>query len=283
MAMAKSPSALPAFSFNWVGGDIHGLSNLAGRLYGFAAATEGPVSALTNATDRLIADSNETSWKGAAADKFKTAVSRDMTDINWLSGHANVIGDIVDELAVNLAKIESTLERQLENAAKNAGVTISSSGEFQIPNNCIPMKRNSFLLMTNSLPGKAHELANAARKAAARKLVPEYKALSNGLANYRDNHSNLLSTAQMNDLKSKISGLNSSFTTADKPLHSHTYNDQEKGRMKDAVAVGVAIPTAVVGGIIGTVIEPGGGTIAGIGIGGFVGQELGQMVGSIFD
>jgi hypothetical protein len=33
---AKSPSPLAPFAYNWVGGDIHGLSAYAGTLYGYA-------------------------------------------------------------------------------------------------------------------------------------------------------------------------------------------------------------------------------------------------------
>jgi len=35
MSGAKQASALASFAYDWVGGDIHGLSALAGTLYGY--------------------------------------------------------------------------------------------------------------------------------------------------------------------------------------------------------------------------------------------------------
>ena len=64
--MSGSPSSLAPFSFNWINGDIHGLSALASALYGFSAKSEQPVSVLTHTVDRLVSDSGEPTYKGSA-------------------------------------------------------------------------------------------------------------------------------------------------------------------------------------------------------------------------
>jgi hypothetical protein len=281
--MSKSPSALPAFSYNWVGGDIHGLSNLAGVLYGFASRSDEPVSALNHTVNRLLEN-----WKGRAADGFRRDFGQDATDVNWLTSRANSIGDVVDGLAGHLAKIESWLESQAEQGVRAKYITIDGAGKLGLPRGTSDPRVQNFLQQFNQCREQALMAAKAARKAAAGKLAPEYETLSAGLKNYRDNHTNLLSKNEINALSSSLAGLDASFAKADDPLKStHPPGAHKKSVMKDFVAGAVTVNAGIIGGIIGTIVEPGGGTaagaIGGAGLGTAIGAPIGQWVGSIFD
>src|SRR3569833_683549 len=81
VVMAKSPSALAPFSYNWVGGDIRGLSELARTLYGFADRSAEPASALRSTVDRLVSESGDGTWKGSAAGNFRTKFGQDIVDV----------------------------------------------------------------------------------------------------------------------------------------------------------------------------------------------------------
>lgn len=263
--MSKSPSALPAFSYNWVGGDIHGLSNLAGVLYGFASRSDEPVSALNHTVNRLLEN-----WKGRAADGFRRDFGQDATDVNWLTSRANLIGDVVDGLAGHLAKIESWLESQAEQGVRAKCITIDGAGKLGLPRGTSDPRVQNFLQQFNQCREQALMAAKAARKAAASKLAPEYETLSAGLANYHSNQRNLLSDSEIKSLGSSMSGLNSGFASANMILHSGD------SRLHWGAAVGGAWKGAAeVGGTIGVFgIETGpfdvpislvGATVGGVG------------------
>jgi hypothetical protein len=74
MGQARSPLPLPAFSFDWVGGDIVGLSALAGQCYQIAPEITAADSALSGQVSD-IADAG--GWKGAAASAFASAWDKD--------------------------------------------------------------------------------------------------------------------------------------------------------------------------------------------------------------
>lgn len=113
---AKSPSPLAAFAYNWIGGDIHGLSAFSGTLYGYVPEVTNVVTSLDNRVNRIVGDA---SWTGAAASAFTKAWEKDSSGATALGIVISQTGDIVNGLAVNLAKIESALEQAADQAAKN--------------------------------------------------------------------------------------------------------------------------------------------------------------------
>ena len=85
MAGAKSPSTLPPFADNWVGGNIHGLSALAGTLYRYAPEITGVSTALDKKVGQIAGDGG---WQGDAAASFTKAWEKDSitgTGLAWQS------------------------------------------------------------------------------------------------------------------------------------------------------------------------------------------------------
>ena len=122
---AKSPSPLMPFSHEWVGGDIHGLSAFAGTLYGYVPKVADVISVLDKKVGQVVSDAG---WQGSAASAFTG---------NWekVSGETNALGlviiqtgSIVDQLAVDLARIENALENAAGQAEAH-GVQVSGSGQ----------------------------------------------------------------------------------------------------------------------------------------------------------
>jgi uncharacterized protein YukE len=122
---AKSPSPLAAFAYNWVGGDIHGLSAYSGTLYRYVPEITDVVTALDNRVKRIVGDA---SWTGTAASAFTKAWERDSSGATALGLVISQTGDIVNGLAVDLAKIESALEKAADQTTK-AGVPIGADGK----------------------------------------------------------------------------------------------------------------------------------------------------------
>jgi hypothetical protein len=265
--MSKNSSALPAFSFNWVGGDIRGLSKLAGTLYQIAAKSAEPVSVLSNTVDRLVSESHDATWKGSAADNFRRNFGQDITDIDWLTSRNNAIADIVDELAVRLAKLEAWLEGQAEKGRALGFLSIDGDGKVGLPKGTAEPSLRHFLRQFNQNRTEAMSAAKAARKRAAAKLASEYRAVSVGLNNYRDNHKNLLSENEIKSLSSSIDKLNSNFSAADHRLEGSNlhWGAAVEGAWKGAAEVGGVmglfgietgpfdIPITVVGATVGGV------------------------------
>ncbi|HEX4725115.1 MAG TPA: hypothetical protein VH333_21565 [Pseudonocardiaceae bacterium] len=127
---AKSPSTLAAFAYNWIGGDIHGLSAYSGTLYGYVPEITNVVTALDNRVQRIVGDA---SWTGTASSAFTKAWERDSSGATALGLVISQTGDIVNGLAVNLANIESALEQAADQTTK-AGVPIGADG--QPPQEC---------------------------------------------------------------------------------------------------------------------------------------------------
>ncbi|MCO5972855.1 hypothetical protein [Actinoallomurus soli] len=283
--MSKATLPLPTFSANWVGGDIQGLSGLAQVLYNFAEDSKEPVADLNRTVTRLVRESGASVYPGSAVGEFKDQFGQDLNDINWLSQRATSIGEIVDNLALNLAKIECWLEKQAERGVAAGYVVIDRSGNMSLPRGSSNPKIQTFLGQFNQRRAEALAAAEKVRRAAAQKLASEYKMLAAGMVNYRNNHRTLLSQAEINSLASQLAGLEKSFTTADYPLMAaHPPDAHKKGVMKD-LAEGVVLGDfTIAGGVIGTLVPaPGFGTGAGIGVGAAVGAVVAPLVGAIFD
>src|ERR1051326_3892994 len=128
---SKSPSALASFSHNWIGGDIHGLSAYAGTLYGYVPEINDVSAALDGKVKQIVGASG---WQGSAASAFTKAWDHDAEGATALATVTSSTGNIVDWLAVTLAKIESALEQAADQAAGH-GVPIGADG--QPPNACL--------------------------------------------------------------------------------------------------------------------------------------------------
>src|ERR1700756_4385880 len=95
------------FAHEWVGGDIHGLSAFAGTLYGYVPKVGDVVNALDKKVGQIVTDAG---WQGSA-------------ETNALGLVIIQTGSIVDQLAVDLAKIENALEKAASQA-KSHGVQV---------------------------------------------------------------------------------------------------------------------------------------------------------------
>jgi uncharacterized protein YukE len=128
---AKSPSALAPFCYDWIGGDIHGLSAYAGTLYGYAPKINDVATALGGKVKQVVGAAG---WQGSAASAFTRAWDHDAAGASALATVTASTGNIVDWLAVTLSKIESALEQAADQAA-GQGVPIGAGG--QPPNACL--------------------------------------------------------------------------------------------------------------------------------------------------
>lgn len=125
MAGTRSPLPLAAFSYDWVGGDIPGLSALAGQCYQIVPQVTGVGSALSGQVSHLVSDGG---WKGATADAFSSAWDRDSVAGRQLAGSWEDIGVVVDDLAVELAALEHALE-EAAREVEAQGVVIDPAGQ----------------------------------------------------------------------------------------------------------------------------------------------------------
>lgn len=121
----KAPTRLMPFAYDWVGGDIHGLSSLAGTLYGYPPKMADVVTALDKKVSQVVSDAG---WQGSAASSFSTHWETAAAETNAVGLTIIDAGDIVNQLAVDLAKIENALESAADKATAH-GVTIGSNGQ----------------------------------------------------------------------------------------------------------------------------------------------------------
>ncbi|MGF1427217.1 hypothetical protein [Kitasatospora sp. LaBMicrA B282] len=173
----KSPSALPSFATDWIGGDIHGLSALAGTLYGYQPQIEEASTFLDNSVNKIAHDAG---WSGDAASAFKQAWETDSMAATALAGIISSTGDIVDTLAVDLATIESALEAAADQARK-AGVPIGDDGKPPAPAAGPPPQPGSQAAATAGTAGEyatlwtqSFQMAEQARLDAATRLQQIY-------------------------------------------------------------------------------------------------------------
>jgi uncharacterized protein YukE len=117
-------ASLAPFSYDWVGGNIHGLSQLAGTLFAYVPEMTGVASALDAQVRRIVGAAG---WQGSAASAFSSAWQKDSATARAVALVTEQMGIIVDWLAVHLARIESTLEQAADEARKH-GVSIGPGG-----------------------------------------------------------------------------------------------------------------------------------------------------------
>jgi uncharacterized protein YukE len=123
--MTAAPSALAPFSYEWIGGDIRGLSAFASVLYGYVPNIDNVAGTLDDQVNGMV---RAAQWQGAAASQFKSSWGKDSAEAHDIASMAVGIGQIVDELAVTLSKIESGLEQSAD-YARSHGVQIGPDGQ----------------------------------------------------------------------------------------------------------------------------------------------------------
>jgi uncharacterized protein YukE len=171
----KSLTPLASFSYNWVGGDIHGLANFAGTMYGYIPKYEDVIKALNSKVGQIVGDA---AWTGNAASAFTSNWEKVSAEINALGLVIVQTGGIVDQLAVDLSKVENALETAADKAAAH-GVQIGSDG--QPPQVCYanPTTEN-WRIGYNTFYQECKADAENARIAAAGSLHGVYTAMTSG-------------------------------------------------------------------------------------------------------
>jgi uncharacterized protein YukE len=124
MGGVTGPAPLAPFADDWVGGDIHGLSALAGTLYGYVPSITDVASALDSQVRNMVGAAG---WQGSAASAFSAAWGKDSQAARAVGIAADQIAGIVDWLAVRLSQIESELEKYAAEAHAH-GVPIGADG-----------------------------------------------------------------------------------------------------------------------------------------------------------
>jgi uncharacterized protein YukE len=98
-------------------------------LYGYVPKINSVSSALDQQVSRLVGAAG---WKGAAASTFTAEWDRDAVAATVMASAANNIGGIVDQLAVQLSKVESELEDAAADA-RSHGVPVGTNGTPPAP------------------------------------------------------------------------------------------------------------------------------------------------------
>jgi hypothetical protein len=198
MAGIRTPLPLAPFSDDWVGGNIRGLSALAGQCYDIAPQIGAVCSklntAVTDVTGGIDGLYGTQGWSGTAAASFSSAWGRDATAAGELAGIWGQIGGIVDVLAYELAKLENQWEQEARAVSAIYGVlidpltgsvssqpTISAPAGPQPPGACVNTPQMiegaarayvGFVAQILSQAQQARTAATAALEAIAQALLP---------------------------------------------------------------------------------------------------------------
>jgi uncharacterized protein YukE len=124
MSGPTTVSALAPFSGHWIGGDIRGLSALAGTLYGYVPQLDDATSTLDSKVHELVGGCR---WTGSAASAFENGYETDARAAHGLAALIEDAGKIIDALAVALSRIESDLE-QAAHRAQQHGAPVGADG-----------------------------------------------------------------------------------------------------------------------------------------------------------
>lgn len=115
-------NSLPSFSYDWVGGDMHGLHALSAVCRRVAEDISGAGHVLSRQVS-AVASSGD--WQGKAADSFSTAWDRDAKATAMLADSWRTIAGIVAALAWDLAAVENSLEA-LAGQLEKKGVAVDN-------------------------------------------------------------------------------------------------------------------------------------------------------------
>jgi hypothetical protein len=175
LAGAGSPSALAPFAYDWVGGDIHGLSAFVGQMYGFVPDIDDVTTALDKQVVRVVGGAG---WEGSAATAFANAWGRDSLTGQALGLVIQNTGSIVNWLAVELSKIENALEQEADAAAAH-GVKVGPDGQpaapfIGPPSNSAQAQQQQWANAYQQTYTEAMALAQQVRSTAAGQLMSLY-------------------------------------------------------------------------------------------------------------
>jgi hypothetical protein len=96
---------------NWIAGDFGGLREIAQELYTFGTSSHSDVIELAQYVEKLIGDTGN--WKSITANAFRWSFGGDAMLINDLAQVAVSIGQVIENLANNLASLEATVDNML--------------------------------------------------------------------------------------------------------------------------------------------------------------------------
>jgi uncharacterized protein YukE len=132
MATVTAAGHLAPFAHEWIGGDIHGLAQLAGTLYGHATQVTDVAAALDAQVRQVVGAAG---WEGAAAAAFTAAWQRDSLTARAVGLAADQVAGVIGWLAVTLSQIEAGLERAAAEVSAH-GVPVGADGAP--PSVCYP-------------------------------------------------------------------------------------------------------------------------------------------------
>ena len=117
--MTGPPSASPLGSpaADWTGADIRGLHDLAAILYDCLPEITGLTTVLNQEAAQLTGGQG---WRGPVASSFTAAWQRDAVALDTLAQVVAWTADVVDDLAAELAAIETSPEDPTYAAARRA-------------------------------------------------------------------------------------------------------------------------------------------------------------------
>jgi uncharacterized protein YukE len=179
VAGAERPSALAPFAYDWVGGDIHGLSAFAGKMYDYVPEINGVTTALDKQVSRIVGDAG---WQGSAATAFANAWGRDSLTGQALGAVIANTGSVVNWLAVELSRLENALEQEADQAAAH-GVKIGSDGQpgaafVGPPSTEQQAEQQAWASAYQKVYAEAMALAQQARQTAASQLMAIYSKIA---------------------------------------------------------------------------------------------------------
>ncbi len=185
---------LAPFSYDWVGGDIHGLAAFARTLYGYVPRFEDVVTALDKKVGQIVGDAG---WEGSAASAFTSNWEMVSAEVNAVGLVIIQTGSIVDQLAVELSKIENALEMAADETAAH-GVQIGGNG--QPPQACYAdQTREQWAEGYASFYQQCIAVANDARVQAAGALHSVFTAITSGTPGKGDGHAGSTSGTKANE------------------------------------------------------------------------------------
>jgi hypothetical protein len=107
MTGPRSASPLASSGADWTGADIGDLHDLAATLHGYLPGIAGVAAALNQEVAQLTAGDH--GWRGPVASAFTAAWQRDAVAVEVLAQVVTWTGDVVGDLAMDLAAIEQRL------------------------------------------------------------------------------------------------------------------------------------------------------------------------------
>jgi uncharacterized protein YukE len=167
-------SPLAPFSYDWVGGDIRGLQNIAETLYAYLPRVQDLVGTLSVSVNDLTSDGAD-GWQGTAASAFTAAWRRQAATAAALEDYVTGVAQAIDGLAVELSQLENALEDQAYEVSKH-GVRIGTDGTIQGYSGVNGLE---WSIAYEKVLEQAQGEATQAREAAARQLYSLYQQVMN--------------------------------------------------------------------------------------------------------